>query len=189
DIEIIKAIPPRNGDREPGIEYCGGFEDHENCGVSVICAYDYATGRYRVFMEDNFAEFVALADDPASMPVIGFNSMSFDDKVLAANELAVTTNYDLLREMWRSVGLGPEFQYPTHVGFSLDATAKANGLPGKTGHGALAPVQWQLGEIGQVVDYCLEDVRLTKTLIDKVLRYGRLTDPRFPDRVLRLPRP
>ena len=187
DIEIIKAVPPRNGEREPGVEYCGGFDDHENCGISVICAYDYTSGRYRVFMQDNFAEFVRLA--AGADAVIGFNSLSFDDGVCAANGLAVKTTYDLLVELWRSVGLGPKFVYPTHAGFSLDATAKGNGLGGKTGHGALAPIQWQRGEIGQVVDYCLEDIRQTKALIDKVLRSGRLKDPRFPDQMLILPRP
>lgn len=40
DIEIIKAIPGRNGEREEGIEYAEGFHDHANLGVSVIGAYD-----------------------------------------------------------------------------------------------------------------------------------------------------
>ena len=47
DIETTKAVP----DRAPnvaGIEYCGGWEDHANMGISVICAYDYTTDRYRV---------------------------------------------------------------------------------------------------------------------------------------------
>ena len=91
--------------------------------------------------------------------------------------------------MWRAAGLGPKFEYPSHLGFGLDATAKANQIGGKTGTGELAPINWQRGKIGNVIDYCLEDVRLTKRLIDRVLRLGILQDPRFPDQVLTLPRP
>ncbi len=86
-------------------------------------------------------------------------------------------SYDLPVELWNSVGLGPKFEHPSHAGFGLDATAKANGLTGKTGHGALAPVQWQSGQRGQVVDCCLEDTGQTKGLVDEVLRSGALVDP------------
>ena len=40
DIEIVNAIPDRNKPNEPGIEYCAGWNDHANMGVSVIGAYD-----------------------------------------------------------------------------------------------------------------------------------------------------
>lgn len=181
DIEIIKAIKRRDEPRLEGIEYCDGFHDHQNCGISVICAYDYKTNRYRVFAKDNFQEFADLAD---RRYVIGFNSRSFDDNVCRANGIPVSTSYDLLVELWAAAGLGPQYEHPTHAGFGLDATAKANDLPGKTGHGALAPVQWQRGEVGNVIDYCLEDVRLTKILFDLVQETGRLRDPRDPDQSL-----
>lgn len=177
DIEIIKAVQYRDEPRIEGIEYCDGFHDHQNCGISVICAYDYAANRYRVFAKDNFDDFAELA---ASRYIVGFNSMAFDDNVCRANGITVSTSYDLLVELWAAAGLGPVYQHPGHAGFGLDATAKANGLPGKTGHGAHAPVQWQRGEVGKVIDYCLEDVRLTKILFDMIQGTGRLRNPRDP---------
>jgi hypothetical protein len=37
DLEIIKAIPPKDeADRIPGIEYCAGWKDFENMGISCI---------------------------------------------------------------------------------------------------------------------------------------------------------
>ena len=36
DIEIVKAILKRGETSQEGIEYCGGFDDHVNAGVSVI---------------------------------------------------------------------------------------------------------------------------------------------------------
>ena len=175
DIEIIKGPPPSDGDLVEGIEYCDGWEDHCNMGISVICAYDYVERRFRVFMQDNFSAFVALAGD---RQVIGFNSRHFDDSVCRANGLVVHTGYDVLVEMWRAAGLGPDFESPTHMGFGLDAAAKANFGVGKTGHGAKAPVDWQRGNIGNVVDYCLEDVRLTKCLVDRIMTSEFLYDPR-----------
>ena len=70
---------------------------------------------------------------------------------------------------------------PTHAGYGLDALAIANGLTGKTGHGADAPVDWQLGRYGSVIDYCLEDVRITAKLIHKVIMGDPLTSPKTGD--------
>ena len=175
DIEIIKAIPPRGGELEEGVEYCAGWDDHANMGVACIGAYDFETDRTRVFLADNIAEFEALAGE---RPVAGFNSIKFDDQVCRACGIEVRTGYDLLVELWAAAGLGPTFRPATHVGYGLDATAQANGLPGKTGHGALAPVQWQRGECGKVIDYCLEDVRLTVQLIREVDERGSLECPK-----------
>ncbi len=188
DLEIIKAIPDRSGQREPDIEYCAGWDDHTNMGVSVIGAYDAIEDRYRVFTRETFSEFEALAND---RHLIGFNSIHFDDQVLHHVGVEVETDYDLLQELWGAAGLGRHFEYPSHVGFGLDATAKANGYGGKTGWGGYAPVQWQRGEYGTVIDYCLEDVRLTWRLVQQVMSVGALRDPRDPNKWLNLsdPRP
>ena len=178
DIEIINAIPPRKGEnRVEGITYCEGWHDHANMGVACICAYDFVDHRFRVFTEGNFSEFDRLASERM---VAGFNSISFDDKVVWELNLAdeVRTEYDLLRECWIADGLSPEFEYPSHTGYGLDALAKANNLTGKTGHGAVAPVEWQLGCYGKVIDYCLEDVRLTAALIQHLMRGGQLVSPK-----------
>lgn len=60
DCEIVKAIPSSKEAPTPGIEYCAGWRDFANMGISVIGAYDYETDRYRVFLEDGFQEFAEL---------------------------------------------------------------------------------------------------------------------------------
>lgn len=181
DIEIIKAPPPRRGERLPDIEYCEGWHDHANIGISVISAYDFREDRFRVFLKDNFEKFEALA---ANRRVCGFNSISFDDRVCDANGIKVTTEVDLLVEIWKAAGLGPDFEDPSHAGFGLDAVAKANGLSGKTGHGALAPVLWQRGQYGEVIDYCLEDTNLTQKLLRVIAVKGGLISPKHPGDLL-----
>lgn len=167
DCEIIKAIPPKDGIRIEGVTYCDGWHDLENMGISVIGAYDTNELEYHIYLEDNFDEFVKRAKRCGV--VAGFNNYKFDDQLLRANgiELGVESA-DLLVQIWEAHGLAPVFQYPTHIGYSLDNCAEANRISMKTGNGALAPVLWQRGRYGQVIDYCLQDVRITKELIDLV---------------------
>lgn len=184
DIEIIKAIPSKQGALEPGVEYCAGWHDHQNMGVSVIGCYDYAEERYRVFCSDNHLAFFALALERS--PLVGFNSIPFDNAVLIAaypqhdhvlHDEPPGRCYDLLREIWLAAGLGPTFVYPSHTGYGLDAVCEKNFGVGKTGNGALAPVLWQRGRIGEVIDYCLNDVRLTKFLFDAVISGAEIISP------------
>lgn len=178
DIEIIKAIPSKNEPRIEGIAYCEGWHDHVNMGISVIGCYDYVEDRYRVFCKDNFDDFQLLVNE--SETIVGFNSLAFDNKVCAANGINVpaSKSLDLLVEIWKAAGLSETFQYPTHLGYGLDAVCEANFDRKKTGHGALAPVQWQNGEIGSVIDYCLNDVALTKEIVDEIARSGKLLCPK-----------
>ena len=192
DIEIRKAIQNKGEELRPGIKYCDGWQDHVNMGVSCICAYDYTTDRYRTFFEDNMDEFSVLIYDQDR--VVGFNNIEFDNKVIAANgivdeQLINSKSYDILRQIWTACDLGPKFEYPSHIGYGLDAVVKANGLAGgKTGHGAIAPVDYQEGKYGSLVDYCLADVWLTKKVLDKIIRTGTLISPK-DGKTLRLVRP
>ena len=63
-------------------------------------------------------------------------------------------------------------------GSAWDDMSKANFGTTKTGNGAMAPIDFQQGRYGSVIDYCLADVRLTKSLLDKVINNGFLTSPK-----------
>lgn len=194
DLEIVNGIPPRDGKCEADITYCAGWDDHANMGISVICAYDSESDRYRVFCEDNFTAFLDLCGDVAGDEgrLVSFNGIRFDNQVIwHALKMHIEEDlcYDLLREVWAAAGFGSEFNWKTHAGFGLDACAKANFDLGKTGYGGDAPVWWQRGEIGKVIDYCLEDVRLTTKLFQRVLLQGQIADPRDPSKRLHLRHP
>jgi len=176
DIEIEKAIQGRGESRIDGIEYCNGWEDHEGMGISVICAYDYATGRFRVFTKSNRDEFSDLSADRC---LVGFNNRGFDNKVLSKCwGIFAVESIDILVGIWKGAGLGPDFNYKTHGGYGLDACCETNFGVKKTGNGALAPVDWQLGKIGNVIDYCLNDVYLTKRLFETIQTVGEIRNPK-----------
>ena len=178
DIEIEKCIPSRQR-RLAGLKYCEGWRDFEGMGISCLCAYDYYEDRYRVFTDSNHNEFEALWQKRDLF--VGFNSIPFDSELLEACwELKIphTEQYDILREMWKGANMSTTFSPRTHGGFSLDATAEKNLDEKKSGSGANAPIHWQKGKVGNVVDYCLKDVWLTKRLFDRVLKTGALLSPK-----------
>ena len=191
DIEIKKCIQGRHEPkRHEGMEYCDGWHDHANMGISVIGAYDYVEDRTRVFCDDNMGDFLDLCDDRDVL--VGFNSIAFDNAVIAATigipAFPEAKCYDLLRELWAAAGLPPEFEGKTHGGFGLDATCEKNFGTRKSGNGELAPVLWQQGKIGKVVDYCLNDIRLTKQVFDRVLGLGSLRHPKTGEELkMRMP--
>lgn len=170
DLEIKRAILGKEAPVN-GIEYCGGWNDHAGMGISVLGALEWPSGRAHVFCDDNEGGFVALAAQTVAKggKLISFNGIGFDNRViLAAWKLSIEGNdcYDLLRETWLAAGLGPDFRYPAHAGYGLDAMCKANGIPIKTGDGAHAPIAWQQGRVGEVIDYCLNDCYITGLLFN-----------------------
>lgn len=193
DIEILNAIPERDGSRPyeaEGIKYAGGFLDHANLGIACIGVWDYVSEMPMVFCADNLDEFVKMAD--SYDVVVGFNSINFDSRVLYAANVGFSvsgTQYDILRELWISDGLDPEnFNPRTHGGYGLDACSQVNFGIGKSGNGAMAPVDWQRGKIGSVISYCLRDVMLTKALFDQIWKGVEIKNPKT-GRWAKLPNP
>lgn len=179
DLEICNAVPPRDGRLLEDVCYCEGWSDFAGMGIACICVYDFIKERPRVFLKDNLADFATLASSHETL--VGYNNLRFDNRVLEAAGLPALPEshcYDLLTEIWRGAGLSDEFHPATHGGFSLDAVCGANFRSSKSGNGADAPLWFQRGEVGKLVDYCLGDVFLTKRLLDRVIRCGRLLDPR-----------
>lgn len=186
DCEIIKAIrDPKKVDLAH-IEYCNGWDDYENMGISVIgvnfidIELDNITSHSNTSL--SVLDLYSFQDGLDIIDVlVGFNNQSFDDKLLKANGFIIpdtVVNYDLLAEIWEGVGLGREFVYPTHAGFSLDAICKANGLGEKSGEGANAAVLWQKGKHQEVIDYCENDIKLTRKLFELIQEKGEIKDPR-----------
>ena len=181
DCEIIKAVPIDYKNVEPiaGIEYCEGWKDFDNMGISVIGAYLSWEKEFIAFTDESKVKktskvlplsYFQDALNEADI-LVGFNHISFDNNLIKANGFEIPTDirhYDILVEMWSAVGLGPDFMFPHHAGFSLDQTCKVNGIGEKTGTGANAAVLWQRGHYQEVIDYCLHDVNLTLNLLRNI---------------------
>ena len=177
DVEIKKAILGRNETPIEGIEYCGGWRDFAGMGISCVCTYDIVTHLSRVFLEEDLIE---LAKYLQGKRTAGFNTRRFDLPLLEANGvqpcwLEPDSHYDILEEIWLALGLNPDkFNPRTHGGWGLDAVCQATLGIKKTGHGALAPVWWQQGKRGKVIDYCLNDVWMEGSLLLHIINNSGL---------------
>lgn len=179
DCEIVKAIPPPDDDdRIDHIEYCAGWGDFYNMGISCVVVHDLENNNTAAFTSDDLHELQHLIN--ISQVVATFNGVNFDSKLLEANGVFIPDDkhYDLLREIWISKGLDPDiYNNDTHGGYGLDAIAKANGYEGKTGNGAEAPIWWQQAEFDKVISYCNNDVTLLDDLLFEIVHNGGLFDP------------
>ena len=186
DIEVVKAIPQGGEPLIGGVDYCAGFDDKANMGVSVIAAVETDTSDFtrterlpHVFLKDNFKAFEKLCDDAF---VVGWNSQAFDDKVLKESEgIEVVTDYDLLIECAVAEGHKRPIDrrdFRAAGGYGLDDIVRKNGQGGKSDHGKNAPIKWQQGRHGEVIDYCLRDAYLTAWLFNRVLKGYSITSPR-----------
>lgn len=191
DLEIKYGVLKEGEEPVPGVKYCKGWEDYEGMGISVLCAYSYATDSYRIFLEDNIPSFFFeyVTDD---VMLVGFNNIKFDNNVLEAyrhvngmkeftNSPAASPVYDIQRELWLSISGSSSYDPSVHRGYGLEAVCAANGIPGKRGGGgALAPVNWQHGNYGAVIDYGMWDVSMTKALFDLIKGGRGLADAKMP---------
>jgi len=200
DIEIARCVPPRKGPMDPELEYCKGWDDHKGMGISSICSYDDSTSTYNVFMKDNMDRFDRLLRRRlgGGEQIVGFNNRLFDNLVLHANGMVTDLaqlqkhSYDLLQEIWRAVtGIQEyveDFHWKIHADYGLDAMCEANYLENKVGLGVQAPIDFQQGNYGMLIDYNLQDVKLTRDLYRLAyMSQGRLKTPKGGTIVLRSP--
>lgn len=166
DCEIQNLIPAQGQAQDAAYRYCNGWGDFDGMEVAVICTYDFLSQETGVWMKDNLAEFGCQIRNRTT---IGYNNLNFDDKLLAANGLKAGRSADLLA-MIRAK------KEKKGAGYSLNNMALANGISPKSGHGSLAPILWQEGKIGELINYCLHDIEITKRLIEKA-RLTPLKDP------------
>lgn len=166
DAETLKPAKTSYEEQIPFIDYAEGFEDFEGMGVSVICTLDTETGLPGVWLKDSFPAF---SDYMRGKIIGGFNNIRFDNALLNANGIEISGGYDLLREIWILLGLNPDkFSPLSHGGYSLQKLCESNLKGwGKTMDGVLAPVEWQRGNLGKVINYCMRDVLLTSMLFQR----------------------
>lgn len=132
------------------------------------------------FFDDNFDSFKALVE--RTDYVCGFNNHNFDDNLCNAHGLTIPKekSKDVLQMIWAALGLGCEFKRGTHAGYSLEAMVKTNcpDVKLKQFSGAMAPICYQTGKMGSVIDYCLHDVHMLKQLVNHIRLNGFLISPK-----------
>lgn len=133
--------------------------------ISYGVIFDYANSKIRVYDESNVAELIERIN--SADVVVGFNHINFDYKVLSQygqiNTSAIR-DYDIFQKIQNKVG--------RKKGTGLDPIAEATIGLNKTDDGADAPGMWLRGEHARLINYCMDDVLVTKALYEFVVTNG-----------------
>lgn len=175
------------------IDQCSkGWNSHDEMGVSCLVLFDYEVMRYRIFGDSNIEEALDILFSHDL--VVGFNTVNFDWKLLratyfsgcAARELKRrSVDFDILREIWISLGLNPDvFNPKTHGRYKLDDVAHETIGLSKTGDGTKAPILFQEGKLYELIDYCVQDVKIEKELFEWVVENGFVIRNKQPIKIL-----
>jgi DEAD/DEAH box helicase domain-containing protein len=142
-----------------------GSNDPASLTLACVCIHDSATDTYASYFEEGLKKLWPIMEKTDLL--IGFNSDHFDIPILNkyySGDLTKIKSIDLMKEIKKKLG--------RRIG--LDAVASATLGEKKSGDGIHANVWWRKGEKQKVVDYCLDDVRLTKELYDFARARGHI---------------
>jgi DEAD/DEAH box helicase domain-containing protein len=146
----------------------GGRNNLEALNISLIGVYSYAKDAYLSFTEDEIADFGPLLKEAGL--IIGFAINRFDIPVL--NKHYPFNLFGLPR-----LDILDDIEMATGSRISLNLLAEANLGLQKTHHGLEAIRLYREGNMVELRDYCLNDVKLTKELYDLGKRQGYLAVP------------
>jgi DEAD/DEAH box helicase domain-containing protein len=138
----------------------GGRQNLRKLGLAVAVTYSTDSGAFRHYTEDTVAELIE--ELRSADLVVGFNVLSFDYEVLRAytdDPLRALPTADLLDHIHRRLGFR----------VSLDNLAGATLGTSKSADGLQAVEWFRQGQIQKVLDYCQQDVEVTRLLFE----YGR----------------
>jgi DEAD/DEAH box helicase domain-containing protein len=168
---IVFDIETQNFFTDPGV----GWDNFAALKISVVGVYSYMKDKYFCFEEAEMPKLVEFFDSASR--VVGFSMNRYDVPVLNFyfQRLNIPTpniwekeRLDLLEEIEAAAGQR----------ISLSKLAEANLGVKKDRHGSEAIDLYKNGQIEELKEYCLNDVKLTKELYDlyRKQRYFMLPD-------------
>jgi DEAD/DEAH box helicase domain-containing protein len=141
------------------VQDVGGWDHIDKLGISVACAYDSKTDQYLSYKEDELKNLIELCEERL---VIGYNIRGFDLPVMAPYGLDAG-KLDVFDIMYDLTAL-------TRQRFlKLEHVARGTLGTGKSADGLMAVEWWKQGQIQKIIDYCTQDVKVTRD----VFQFGR----------------
>lgn len=141
------------------VQEVGGWDHVDKLGISVACAYDSKTDQFLSFLEKDIPKLIELCEERL---VVGYNIRGFD--------LPVMVPYGLVIERLDVFDLMYDLETLTRQRYlKLEYLARGTLGEGKSADGLLAVEWWKAGEVQKIIDYCLQDVKVTRD----VFNFGR----------------
>ncbi|MCP4717919.1 MAG: DUF1998 domain-containing protein, partial [Desulfobacteraceae bacterium] len=133
----------------------GGWNRAERMGVSCAVLYDSESDKFFTFFQEDMEKLCRHLEKLDL--VIGFNIISFDYKVLSGLspfDFHGLPTLDLLMEIHKILGYR----------LSLDHLAQQTLGCKKSADGLAALEWWKQGKMDKIIEYCTQDVRVTRDL-------------------------
>lgn len=141
------------------VQEVGGWDHVDKLGISVACAYDSKTDQFTSYQEHELGRLIDLCADRL---VVGYNIRGFD--------LPVMVPYGLKPQSLDVFDLLYDLEALTRQRYlKLEAVARGTLGTGKSADGLMAVEWYKSGQIQKIIDYCLQDVKVTRD----VFQYGR----------------
>jgi len=135
----------------------------EKLDLSVVCAYFYEDDTWESYLQENLQDLFQRLEHADT--IIGYNSVGFDIPILNkyyAGDLLQIPQLDMLDIIRQSLGFR----------IKLDDVASATVGTKKSAHGLQAVAWWKEGKIQEIIDYCMQDVKVTRDVFDFGVKNG-----------------
>jgi len=156
----------------------GGWHRAEKMGISVAVLYDSVSDSFRTYLEKDVPDLIS--DLQGFDLIVGFNNKRFDNRVLSAYSLfnlASLPTLDIMEAITNRLGYR----------LSLDRLAEHT-LGVKKSANGLQALQWyKEGKIEEIINYCRQDVRITRDIFLFGLKNRYLLFKNKAGSIVRLP--
>ncbi len=142
----------------------GGF-DLSKQELTVVCIHDSKTNEFSSYTKETLPQLWAILE--RTDVLVGYNSDHFDIPILNKyypGDLTKIKSIDLLKEIKNILGRR----------LKLDSIAEATLGRTKTADGMQAVRWWKEGKIDLIIQYCIEDVRITKDVYEYAKKHKSL---------------
>jgi DEAD/DEAH box helicase domain-containing protein len=138
------------------VQDVGGWGNVNKLKISIACAWDSKTQQMLVFKENEIHKLNELCEERL---VIGYNIRGFDLVILEAYGLNLS-RLDVFDIMY-------DVQTLTRQKFlKLETIAQGTLNAGKSADGLMAVEWWKTGEIDKIIQYCKQDVEVTRDIFE-----------------------
>lgn len=143
-------------------------------GITTLVQWPSAAGRPFIFDETTLHDAGNMLEDADC--ILSFNGVKFDlpiiEGILGTN-LHVNHHYDILQEIWEATA-----SHGSHKGgYRLTECCERSLGMEKSGESLLAPQLAEEGRWAELIDYCINDVLLTRKLGQFIQKNGGVVSP------------
>ena len=159
------------------VQDVGGWDHIDKLGISVACAYDSKTDQFIGYHENELGKLIELCEERL---VIGYNIRGFDLPVMVPYGLKIA-RLDIFDIMY-------DLQTLTRQQFlKLEAVARGTLNAGKSADGLMAVEWWKKGEVQKIMDYCMQDVKVTRDIFNFGRQNGFVKIQRSEEKIVQVP--